>query len=241
MPRKRSEPATELATAGGPEGPPLLEHQPASEAGQRGVALLLAAAAVAAAVVGARVSFVSGDASGHWQSTVRLEVKRSTGAQENVRYLYETEVPVAIQILRSRLVLQKLEAIPAAQGGTSDVVAIEKSVQTEILRALEPSLDLTKPAYSLSGGGVDLGKRLADLRAAEPDILAVDPNAAQAAGNRLSNKAVLMSLALVPFGVCGMLGALAQAFASRRRVLLRSGAVTLAAGLLLALAVELAL
>jgi hypothetical protein len=206
--------------------------------GSLGVALLLAAAAVAAAIVGVRVSSVSGEASGHWQSAVRLEVKRSTSAQETVRYLYNTEVPLAITIIRARLVLQVLDQIPATMGPEYTAVAIEKSVQTEILKALEPSSDLTKPAYALADGGVDLGKRLTDLRAGTPDDLKIDPDATQVPGDALSGKVVRMSLVLVLFGVCGLLGALAQTFAPLRRRLLQAGTSVLAAGVFLAAVVE---
>ena len=202
------------------------------------MALLLAAAAVAAAIVGFRVSAISGDASGHWQSAVRLEVKRSTSAQETVRYLYNTEVPLAITIMRARLILQALDAIPASQSGSAMAVAIEKSVQTQILKALEPSSELTGAAYALEGGGVDLGKRLADLRAAPPDDLKVDPDATQAPGDTLSDKAVRMSIALVFFGFCGFIGAMAQTFEEWRRRLLQLGSAVLALGVIVAGAVE---
>jgi hypothetical protein len=202
------------------------------------VALLLAAAAVAAAIVGVRVSSIAGEASGHWQSAVRLEVKRSTSAQETVRYLYNTEVPLAITIIEERLLLQVLDQIPATKGPEYTAVAIEKSVQTEILKALEPSSDLTKPQYALAGGGVDLGKRLADLRAATPDDLKIDPDATGAPGDALSGKAVRMALVLVLFGFCGLIGALAQTFVSLRRRLLQAGTSVLVAGVFLAAVVE---
>ena len=202
------------------------------------VALLLAIAAMAAAVVGARVSMLSGEASGKWQSTVRLEVKRSAGAQESVRYLYDVEVPLAVKILEGRLIQKQLNALPTGPAGSSQTVEMEKGVQTEILKALEPGLDLTKPAYALPGGGVDLGKRLADLRAGYPDQLALDPEGTQAQGDRLAEKAGRLSMALVPFGLCGLLGALAQAFAPRRRLVLRTGWSVLALGIVMALSLE---
>jgi hypothetical protein len=206
--------------------------------GSVAVALLLAASAVAAAVVGFRVASISGDASGRWQSAVRLEVKRSTSAQETVRYLYNVEVPLAITILRARLILAELEKIPATKEPAYTAVAIEISVQTEVLKALESSSDLTKTGYALDGGGVDLGKRLADLRAEIPDTLKIDPDATAAPGDALAAKAVKMSLALVLFGLVGLLGALAQTFAPWRQRLLRAGTAVLVSGLALAGVVE---
>jgi hypothetical protein len=206
--------------------------------GSLAVALLLAAAAVAAAVVGFRVASISGEASGRWQTAVRLEVKRSTSAQETVRYLYNTEVPLAFTIIRARLILAELEKIPVTTGPAYTAVAIEISVQTEVLKALEPSSDLTKQPYALDSGGVDLGKRLADLRAEIPDTLKIDPDATAAPGDALAAKAVKMSLALVLFGLVGLLGALAQTFVPWRRRLLQAGTAVLVSGLALAGVVE---
>jgi hypothetical protein len=221
-----------------PAGAPAAGAVPPARKGSLAVALLLAAAAVAAAVVGFRVASISGEASGRWQSAVRLEVKRSTSAQETVRYLYNVEVPLAITIMRARLILAELEKIPVAKGPAYTAVAIEISVQTEVLKALEPSSDLTKEAYALDGGGVDLGKRLADLRAQIPDTLKIDPDATAAPGDALAAKAVRMSLALVLFGLVGLLGALAQTFAPWRGRLLQAGTAVLLSGLALAGLVE---
>jgi hypothetical protein len=221
-----------------PPPPPLPSVPAAREAGQRGVALLLAAAAVAAAIVGTRVSLIAGEASGSWQSAVRLEVKRSTGLQENVRYLYGVEVPLALTILETRTALARLESLTPAQGGNSSAVTIEKSVLTEILKVLDKGSDLTGADYALSDGGVDLGKRLAELRSETPAILAIDPDATQARGDNLARKAGIMSIALIPFGLCALLGAMAQAFAARRRRLLEYGVAVLVSGVAMAAAVE---
>jgi hypothetical protein len=226
----------DLGQAPIPTSPP--SQSPArTEPGLLRVAFLLAAAAMLAAVVAARISMLSGEASGKWQSAVRFEVKRSAGAQETVRYLYEVEIPLAIKIFEARLIEAELEALPSGQD-SGPAVTMEKHVQTEVLKALEPGSDLTGPAYALPSGGADLGKRLADLRAGTPDQLAIDPEGTQAQGDRLAEKAERLSLALVPFGACAFLGALAQAFAGRRRPLLWSGWGVLAVGAVVAVAVE---
>ena len=85
--------AAQAVTGAGPGAP-------AHKGGTRTIAFLLAAVAVAAAAVGFRAASIAGEASGNWQKAVRLEVKRSTSAQETVRYLYNTEVPLAITIMR---------------------------------------------------------------------------------------------------------------------------------------------
>jgi len=231
---------TNAATpAEGGSGPPAeVEPRRGPEHGSRAVAVLLAAAAVAAAIVGFRVAGLAGEASGHWQSAVRLEVKRSTGAQETVRYLYDTEIPLAVTILRARLVLEELTATPASQGGSDPAVIIAESVEAEVLKALEPSSDLTKVAYALAGGGVDLGKRLADLRAQASATVAVDPESAQGPGDASAARADRMAVALIPFGITGFFGVTAHAFDRRRRPLLTLGGAALVAGIVLAVIVE---
>ena len=134
--------------------------------------------------------------------------------------------------------MQTLGQIPAANGPADTAVAIEKSVQTEILKALEPSSDLTKAGYAIDGGGIDLGKRLADLRAETPDDLKIDPDSVQAPGDALADKAVRMSYPLVLFGLCGLLGAMAGTFRQWSRRLVRAGGAVLVAGIALAAVVE---
>jgi hypothetical protein len=149
-----------------------------SERGHAGVALLLATAAVVAAIIGARASMVSSAASESWQSALRTEVKRSAGAMEDVRYLYQTEMPVAIRILQARLVQGELQAAAAtAAGPAKQALLLEADVQAGIISGLIPNSNLAgKAAYALPSGGYDLGMRLADLRAQNPALVTLDPD-----------------------------------------------------------------
>ncbi len=132
--------------------------------GHRGVALLLGTAAILAAIVGARASALSSDAGDAWQSALRTEVKRSASAIEDIRYLYQSELPIAIRILQSRLLVAELQSAAAAGGSTAQALTFEVGVQSGLLTAIEPSSDLATGAlYALPSGGLDLGKRLADL------------------------------------------------------------------------------
>ena len=99
--------------------------------------------------------------------------------------------------------------------------------------------DLTAtPQYALPSGGLDLGKRLADVRATSPDMVALDPDVIQATGDRQANRARLMVLAALPIGIAALLGVMAEPFRRRRRILLAGGAVALAIGAAMAVAVE---
>ena len=208
--------------------------------GHRGVAVLLGMAAILAAVVGVRATALSSDASDTWQSALRVEVKRSAGAVADIRYLYQAEVPPVVTILGTRFQEAELRAAAAGQtGAVADTLTREADVAAGVLAAIAPAYELgTHPAYALPGGGVNLALRLADLRNANPDLVALDPDTIQAAGDALGAKAAAMTLPLLPIGVSALFGALAQPFAGRRRQLLALGSGALALGALAAVAVE---
>jgi hypothetical protein len=210
------------------------------ERGHGGVAILLTTAAVVAAIIGARVSMVSSEASDSWQSALRTEVKRSAAAMDDVRYLYQTELPVAIRILQARLVQSELQAAAATTTGpVGEALQVEADVQAGIVSGLISSSTLaSKPDYALPSGGFDLAKRLADLRAQNPDLVALDPDGLETAGDKLANKAELLTLALLPTSIGAFLGVLAQPFKRRRGLLLAAGSAALAVGALMALGVE---
>ena len=216
------------------------DHEPSPERGRGGVAVLLTVAAVVAAVIGFRAAIISSSASESWQSALRTEVKRSASATEDVRYLYQTELPLAFQIIQARIV--QGEMLAAAQGQTGAAkqgLLIEAGIQAQIISGISSSSDLaTKPEYALTSGGLDLGQRLADLRAEQPAMVALDPDGLEAAGDKLANKAEVLSLALIPTSVAAFLGVLSQPFRRRRVLLLRLGTVALAGGAAMALIVE---
>jgi len=209
------------------------------ERGHTGVAILLTAAAVTAAAIGLTAALISSSASESWQSAVRTEVKRSAAAMVDTRTLYQTELPLAIRIVQARVTQAALLAASQGQSGaTKQTLLLEASVEGQIVSALSPSSDLaTKPEYSLPSGALDLGKRLADLRAEYPDLLTLDPAGLEITGDQLANKAELMTLALLPTSVAAFLGVLAQPFKRRRILLLRLGTVALAGGAAMAAAV----
>lgn len=211
-----------------------------SERGHGSVAVLLATAAVLAAIIGARASMISSTASDSWQSALRTEVKRSAGAMEDVRYLYQSELPVAIRILQARLVQSEMQAAAATTTGPAkQTLVLEADVQAGIITALTSSSNLAgNAAYSLPSGGYDLAKRLADLRDQNSALVALNPDGLEAAGDKLGRKAELLTLALLPTSIAAFLGVLAQPFKRRRWPLLAAGSAVLAAAAVMALGVE---
>lgn len=208
--------------------------------GHRGVAVLLGMAAILAAIVGLRATALSSDASDTWQFALRTEVKRSAGALADIRYLYQAEVPPVVTILATRIREAELRAAATNEtGDAADALTREADVAASVLAAVAPAYELgTHEAYALPGGGVNLGLRLSDLRSQNPGLVALDPDAIQAAGDALGAKAAAMTLPLLPIGVSALFAALAQPFAGRRRLLLAMGTGALAFGALAAVAAE---
>ena len=228
------------ATPSADLAPDALPMSVARDRGSRAVAALLAAAAVIAAIIAARAAFLASDASGMWQTALRTEVKRSAGASEVARYLYQTELPTAVAIAEARIRQHELETAAAGATGTAQqALFIEASVAASRIEAFEPTSDLASDvAYALRSGGFDLGKRLADLRAAVPDLVALDPDGLESAGDALATQSQKLTVTGIAIAVCVLFGALAQPFRRWRRTFLVGGTVALVIGTSLALVVE---
>ena len=219
---------------------------PVHERGHGGVALLLTVAAIVAAVISFRAAIISSSASDSWQSALRSEVKRSAAAMEDVRSLYQSELPIAVRILQARIVQAEMLAEAQGQSGPARQALLQEAdVQGQIITALSSSSELaTAPQYSLPAraelrlaqGRVD--EALADLRATYPDLLALNPDGLETTGDRLAHEAELTILALVPTSVAAFLGVLAQPFRRRRMMLLRLGALALAGGMAMFVVVQ---
>lgn len=223
------------------QAPPATTQRGHDDGGShKGVAILLAAAAIVAAVVGARSTGIASDATDTWQSALRMDIKRSAAALEDIRYLYQSEVPQAVLVMSTRLQEAELRSAAAATTGSSVLaLTLEADAQAGLLTAVGGTNDLTgKSRYALDGGGVNLALRLADIRGENPDLVALDPDTIQATGDALAAKASSMTIALLPLGFAALFGAVAQPFNRRRRLLLALGTTALAIGIVIAGYVE---
>lgn len=222
-----------------PEPPASAEPVAPSEPAGRGVALMLALAAVLAAAVATRASFLSSEAAGLWQSAIRNELKLGAAMVEDVRFVYNDEGPQAFRIAAARVRAEEYRR--RARNAAPDVarvLRVEATAQQLVADSLVESSDIAKEEkYETEDGGFDLARRLADNRARNPDLVAIDADAIQAEGDDLAARAVLMLSTAVPVGVAFLLGALAQAY-RRRRALLTAGYVVLGLSLVLAVVVE---
>jgi hypothetical protein len=207
------------------------------------VAILLAVAAIVAAVIGTRASVISNGASDAWQSALRTEVKRSAGATNDASFLYLTEYPQAMRVLRIRMIADALRAAEAGQSkAVVQALEAEAALQLQLVDLLSATSALTADSvYALPSGGFDLGARLAAVRTEGPEgpeLVALDPDGVVASGDRLADKATLLTYALFPTSLCALLSILARPVRRYRRVLLAGGLVALIVGTVMALVVE---
>lgn len=234
-------PAPPVATGSTPQAMPA-ERVPGAASGDesshRGIALLLAAAAIAAALVAAISSSLASEAGDAWQSALRQDAKRAAAATSDIQLIYQAEVPQAVAVLGARLQESRLrEAAAIATGPVAAALSTEADAQRGVAEAIGGSVPLVADdTYLLPGGARNLSQRLADRRAEMPDLVAIDPEAALAEGDALAAQASSMTFALWPLAVAALLGALAEPFRRQRRVLLALGTASLGLGVLVALA-----
>ena len=206
----------------------------------RGLAVLLALAALFAAALGARTAILASSASSSWQQAVRQEVKWAAGAVEDLRFVYGSEADQAFRAVEAAVRAEEYRAVADQKSGFArSVLLAEASAQDQLLDALVPASEVAKdPRYRREDGSYDMGLRLRDVRNLYPDLVAVRPDDPQAAGDRLARQAISETGASIPVALTFLFGALAKAFDSRRRLFLTLGTLTLAGGIAAAVFIE---
>ncbi len=201
--------------------------------GGRGLALLLAVAALLAGAVGARTSLLASNASGFWQQAVRQEVKAAAAAVEDIRFVYGDEASQAFRVVEATIRAEEYRAAAEGQTGVArSVLLAEAAAQDQLLAIVVASSDIAKdPRYALADGSFDLGRRLVDVRSRDPGLLAIRPDDPQAAGDRLATQAINETAVGIPVALTFLFGSLAQGFRRVRRPFLALGTVTLVVGL----------
>jgi hypothetical protein len=205
------------------------------------LALLLAAAAVVAAILGARASLLASASSGLWQQSVRQEVKAAAAVVEDLRFVYGDEAAQAYRVVEAQVRADEFrKAAQSKSGVLRTLLLAEAFAYDQMVQALMPASEISRdPRYARPEGGFDLARRLADMRNRNPDLVAIDPEQPQRAGDVLSQHAALDTAATVPVALTFLFGSLAQAFGRWRRPLVAAAAVSLAVGIVAAIAIEL--
>lgn len=198
-----------------------------------GTGILLAVAATLAAAVGGWSSIMADRGSDTWHAAVREHVKQSAGAVEDIRFVYQEEGPTALQVAEARMLADECRrAARRATGLARELLLLEASAQEQAARVLAGGSEVSQDArYQDPGGdGFDLLLRLADNRQETPDLLALDPDATEDEGSRLSAEASLLLLCIVPGAAAFLCGALAYGFPAWRRGLVAAGFAFVALG-----------
>ena len=186
---------------------------------------MLAAAAVVAALLAGMASLRSEAAFDALQQANREEVKHAAALLEDVRFVYADEGPSALRALEARIRAEELRSQAKDAGGdVRTAILREATVAQALADALtETGFDLGTTEYRTEEGGVDIARRLAAARARNPDLVALDPQASQALGERRGREATLGLAATIPVGVAFLFGALGQAIPHRRKPLVLLG------------------
>jgi hypothetical protein len=197
-------------------------------------------AAVVTAVVGGRAAFMSADASSNWQASIRSQVKQAAAYVEDIRYLYTVEAPQAVLTAEAQARAQELaRAAQSSSGLNQSLLTVEQSIEQNLVKTLTPNFPLTAdPKYAMPGGGYDVGRRLADIRAENPDLLALDPAHTAAVGDHFAVRSIRLVESTVLVAGAFLFGSLAQGFRRRRGLFLTIGTALLMAGMVAAVVAE---
>jgi hypothetical protein len=213
---------------------------PGDPPARRGVAILLAGAALVAAVIGGRVAFRSFTATSLWQQSVREETKRAAAYVETLRYVYTSEEPLAFALSEARFRSEELAKIaPTLSGRDRSAVELEQALQEYLSsgQLADASPLFNDPKYRTEGG-FDIARRLADQLNENPELLKIDPERTRAAGNKASSHAIRLMATTIIVAFAFMFGTLAQGFPRRRQAFLSIGTVLLVIGTASAAVVE---
>lgn len=203
------------------------------------VALLLAAAAVVAAAIGARAALLAGDAGDAWQSAVREQVRHGAFVVNDSLLLYGNDLPQVTELARTTALARAYAAEAQKLASTDPQAALGLALEAQLQAASRTSvLGAMRAVIPYVGDDrFRIEQRRADLNRASL-AGAADPVAVQRRGDRLGRRAALETAATIPAAVAFLLGSLARAFPRRRRPFVYAGGALLAACIALALALE---
>ncbi|MDQ4095318.1 MAG: hypothetical protein M3174_03825 [Actinomycetota bacterium] len=199
-----------------------------------GVAILLTAAAVVAALIGGRASALAASAATSLQEGTRDKVKEAAAYVEQIRYVYGVEVPRALTLTEVRFRSEELERLSKGETfspATISFLQYETAIQEEILAQALPASELASNPDYRTEEGFDPVLMLAAERANQPQFLDLDPEEQLDEGNHTSHQAIRMMASTIPVAFAFLFGSLARVFPGRRRVWLAAGVVFLVAGI----------
>lgn len=222
---------------------PAAEGQPEDEQAGTGVAVLLAVAAVLAATIAGRGSILSDKGSDTYHEAIREHVKQSAAVVEDIRFLYDEEASQALLVAEARILADEYRREAGqVSGAARDFLRLEAAALEQLAATLAEASELAgDDRYETDDDAFDVAVRLADRRALNPELVALDPDATEAEGVATARKAAALVGTTVPVAVAFLFGALAPALPRRRRQLVWIGFAFVGIGLVAALLVEVTL
>jgi hypothetical protein len=200
-------------------------------------AILLASAAIVTAVAGARASMLKGEASGAWESAIRVELKEGAATTIDEQTAYG-EAAVAG---RTAEALTRADELTGAAAGIDAFSA--RALLTEARVLLQTAEDNTRLApaavrFTATDGAFDLKRRLADLAQRQDVSEPLSPARLREQGDSAGRRASVMTLAAIPAALAILLAGLAQARRRAREPLVAVGLLLLAAAVAVAVVAE---
>jgi hypothetical protein len=160
--------------------------------------------------------------------SLREELAWSTAAVEDARHVYTDQAPDIFGVDVAHARAGALSGVAGdSLGLPSEVARAEAGAELELAYRTRQRLGLSpeqKRTYRRPDGSFDLERRLADVRNLHPDLVGLDPDLQQAAGDRASRQAGWVAAASLPVTGAFVLAAVSRRQRSRwRQRLLRSG------------------
>jgi hypothetical protein len=182
------------------------------------IAVLLACVAAVAAMVAWRGSVHSDAASDTWQQSLRAQVKHDAAVVEDVRYAVVDHGFGALAYLSAEMRAQAYRAqVSSSRGAARSALQVEAGIQEQLAELLGPNSQIVDEGY-LDGQRIDFGRYLADVRATNPDLVALDADALAAEADEEFDTAVKLFSLTVLLALAFALAALAQGFKGRHRL-----------------------
>ena len=140
-------------------------------------------------------------AGGAWQNSVRQEIRHSAALQEDVRFVYADEAPLAFRAATERARADRLREVrPSSRLAVSEYTLASQTAFGLTSRAAPDSL-LGERELADGDLGYNVPRRLAEVRAREPALRDLDPEAAHLRGDRYALRGGVTALMVAALAV----------------------------------------
>jgi hypothetical protein len=140
-------------------------------------------------------------AGGAWQNSVRQEIRHSAALQEDVRFVYADEAPLAFRAATARARADRLREVrPSSRLAVSEYTLASQTAFGLTSQAAPDSL-LGERELADGDLGYNVPRRLAQVRAREPALRDLDPDAAHRQADRYALRGGVTALVVAALAV----------------------------------------